>query len=97
MILGTHNATQTVAVAAGTPVTANSGVSGHPIPYPITLRAKPGSGGTLLIEYRISPTGDFVAWPAGTVSAAIVDTLNGPVDALRFTATTANGTVEIAQ
>ena len=97
MILGTHNITQAIPVTVGTPVTADAGVSGHPLPYPITLRAKPGSGGTLLVEYRISPTGDFVAWPAGTVSAPTVDTLTAPVEALRFTATTANGVVEVAQ
>lgn len=97
MILGTHNATQTVAVTVGTPVIAGSGVDSMPIPYPLTLRAAPGSGGTLLVEYRVSPTGGWVAWPAGTVSSATVYQLNGPVEALRFTAATANGTVEVAQ
>ncbi len=68
-----------------------------PIPFPLTIRAAPGSGGTMLVEYRISPTGDFVAWPAGTVSAATICNLNGPVEALKFTAAVADGVVEIAQ
>jgi len=97
VILGTHNVTQSVPVVVGTPVVAGSGVESMPIPFPLTIRAAPGVSGTMLVEYRISPTGDFVAWPAGTVSASTIYNLNGPVEALRFTAAVANGTAEIAQ
>jgi len=83
----------TVTTAAAVTYTAEQ----ETLPYPLTLRAVPGSGGTLLVEYRVSPTGDWVAWPAGTVSSATVYQLNGPVEALRFTAAVANGVVEVAQ
>lgn len=97
MILGTHNVTQAVPVVVGTPVVAGSGVESMPIPYPITIKARPGVGGTLLVEYRVDPTDDFTAWPSGTVAAATVMKLNGPVEALRFTAEVADGSVRLAQ
>lgn len=93
--LGAKNITQLLTIVVGSPQTLEA--AQYSIPYPLTLRAKPGSGGTLLVEYRISPNGDFVAWPAGTVSAATVHVLTGPVEALRFTAGVADGTIEVAQ
>jgi len=93
--VGAKNECQLFNVIVGSPLLLDA--SGYSIPYPLTIRAKPGSGGTLLIEYRISTDGDFIAWPAGTVSSAKVYVLTGPVEALRFTATTADGVVEIAQ
>ena len=93
--LGAKNATQIVAVAVGDPQTLEA--AQYSIPYPLTLKATPGAGGTLLVEYRISSVGDFVAWPAGTVSASTIYVLRGPVEALRFTAAVADGTCEVAQ
>lgn len=93
--LGAKNITQRLTGAVGTPLVLEA--AQYSIPYPLTLCVKPGAGGTLLVEYRISPGGDFVAWPAGTVSAATVQVLTGPVEALRFTAGVADGTIEVAQ
>lgn len=93
--LGAKNITQSVTVVVGTPVTLEA--AQYSIPYPITIKARPGVGGTMLVEYRVDPTDDFVAWPDGTVSAATLMKLNGPVEALRFTAAVADGTVRIAQ
>ena len=93
--LGSKNICQLFEVVAGAPLVLEA--AQYSIPYPLTVRAKPGSGGTLLVEYRITPTGDFTAWPAGTVTAATVYVLNGPVEALRLTAGVADGTAEIAQ
>ncbi len=84
--------TQMIPVVVGSPV-----VYVIPNRRSLTIRAAPGVGGTMLVEYRISPTGDFVAWPAGTVSSATIYNLNGPVEALRFTTAVANGVVEVAQ
>lgn len=95
MNLGSKNACQSFDVIVGTPLVLDS--NQYSIPYPLTIRAKPGSGGTLLIEYRISATGDFIAWPAGTVAIPTLYVINGPVEALRLTAGTANGVVETAQ
>ena len=93
--LGSKNITQAIDVIVGTPVTLEA--AQYSIPYPLTIHAQPGIGGTLLVEYRISPTGDFIAWPDGTVAVDTVYLLNGPVEALRLTALVADGTVEIAQ
>ena len=93
--VGKKNITQSVAVAVGSPVIVEA--AEFSIPYPLTVKARPGSGGTILVEYRIDPTDDFGAWPAGTVSVDTVYKLNGPVEALRFTALVANGTVRLAQ
>ncbi len=81
-------------------VTAAEAVALYPdtndtLPWPITVRAKPGGGGTLLVEYQVVPSGDWTAWPAGTVAAATVAILAGPLYALRFTAAAATGTIEL--
>lgn len=93
--LGSKNITQAIDVIVGTPVTLEA--AQYSIPYPITIKACPGVGGTLLVEYRVDPTDDFTAWPSGTVAAATVAKLNGPVEALRFTAAVADGSVRLAQ
>ena len=93
--LGSKNITQAIDVIVGTPVTLEA--AQYSIPYPITIKAKPGVGGTLLVEYRVDPTDDFDQWPAGTVSAKTVYKLNGPIEALRFTAEISDGSVSIAQ
>jgi hypothetical protein len=93
--LGAKNITQLFTVAVGTPVTLEA--AQYSIPYPLTVHAVPGVGGTILVEYRITPTGSFVAWPAGTVAASTISKLNGPVEALRFTAAVADGVVGVAQ
>ena len=67
------------------------------LPYPLTITATPGAGGTLLVEYQVAASGSWSAWPAGAVTATTIYVLNGPVYALRFTAVTASGTVDIAQ
>lgn len=95
MSLATKNICQSLTIAVGSPQTLEA--AQYSIPYPLTIHAQPGSGGTLLVEYRISPTGDFIAWPDGTVAVDTVYLLNGPVEALRLTALVADGTVEIAQ
>lgn len=63
----------------------------------VTIAAIPGSGGTLLVEYQIAPSGTWHTWAGGTVSATAIYLLTGPVYALRFTAATQPGVVEIAQ
>jgi hypothetical protein len=93
--VGKKNITQSIAVAVGSPVTVEA--AEFSIPYPLTVKARPGVGGTMFVEYRIDPTDDFSAWPAGTVSADTVYTLNGPVEALKFTAAVVDGTVRLAQ
>ncbi len=93
--LGQKNIAQLITVVVGSPQTLEA--AEFSIPYPATIFANPGAGGTLLVEYRISPDGTWIAWPAGTVTEDTVYLLNGPVEGLRFTALVADGVVELAQ
>lgn len=74
---------------------------------PFTITARPGVGGTMRVDISTSPNviqnipglpaAAWTTWAKGTVSAIDVDMLNGPVSALRFVATTADGTVEVVK
>ena len=63
----------------------------------LTLAVTPGEGGTMLVEYRLTSTSDWREWPGGAVSVYTEDSLETPVQALRFTSTLADGVVEITQ
>lgn len=82
-------------VAVGSPVTI--GPETLPLASPCSVAAIPGSSGTMLVEYQIAPGGTWFSWPGGAVSANTVYLLTGPVYAMRFTAATTAGVVEIAQ
>lgn len=64
---------------------------------PVTVAAVPGSGGTLAVDYQLASGGTWHAWPGGAVSTTTVYLLTGPVYALKFTAATQPGVVELAQ
>jgi hypothetical protein len=90
---------ETYTVTAATPVYVD--VQGYP--YPLTVTAIPGGGGTVLVEFTTTPKGAGLAgaavwheWPAGAVAASDTDALLSPVAGLRFTATVATATVEIS-
>jgi hypothetical protein len=61
----------------------------------ITVAAVPGSGGTLLVETQTAPGGQWFPWSEGVVSAATQMKLGSKVHALKFTAATAAGAVEL--
>lgn len=63
----------------------------------LTLAVTPGTNGTMLVEYRLTSSSDWKSWPGGAVSVYTEDSLETPVQALRFTAAVANGVVEITQ
>lgn len=70
--------------------------------YECTVTAIPGATGSMVVEYSTTPraAGNPAAatwsnWPAGSVTARTSDTLESPVTALRATATTAAGTLEV--
>ena len=70
---------------------------------PATVTAIPGASGTLAIAFTTTPnalanpgSATWVAWTSGTVSATTTNTLISAVVALRATATTSTGTVEIS-
>lgn len=85
-------------VPVGTPRVVDMAPFGHES----TITARPGGGGTLQIEYSTTPraAGDAAAaawqnWPLGTVAAIISDSLISPITAVRATAATADGILEI--
>ena len=85
---------KSLTVTTATPIIESSGGEWM-MNIPMTVAVIPGEGGTLAVEYQVVADGSWTAWPDGTVSAKTISVLNGPVYALRFTAATANGTVEI--
>jgi hypothetical protein len=89
---------KTYTVVVGTPKYED--VQGFP--FPLTVTAIPGDGGTMAVAYSTTPnaagstgTATWIDWPSGAVATTTSDSLLSPVAALRFTATTANGTVEV--
>lgn len=71
---------------------------------PASIAASPGQGGSLLVEYTLSPRqliendqALWHAWPAGSVTEPTVDALLTPVIAIRATAQGADGFIEIVE
>lgn len=65
----------------------------NPIAQQTTLGILPGVGGTVQLDAQVIPGG---AWyPVKTFTAAEIYSLDGRMTALRFTAATAIGAVEI--
>lgn len=69
---------------------------------PATVTAIPGASGTLVVAYSTTPAAvvspaaaTWVTWPPGTVSATTANTLLSPIVALRVSAATSTGVVEI--
>ena len=64
----------------------------------ITVAAVPGVGGTIKVETQTAPGGAWFVWDQGTagvVSVATQAKLDSKVHALKFTAATAAGSVEL--
>jgi hypothetical protein len=74
----------------------------QPFGYPATVTACPGATGSLAVEYSTTPRAAgnpagarWLNWPGGTVTGNTSDTLDSPITAVRATATTADGTLEV--
>ncbi len=74
----------------------------HGSAFPMTVTAIPGASGSLSVFYSTTNgaaqnpgSANWLAWTAGTVSANTTDGLLAPVCALKFTAATSTGTVEV--
>lgn len=80
----------TFSVTAGTPSIVT------PDMLPIEVTVVPGSGGTMLVETRTVANGTWVPWSAGATSEVRSMMFSGRCHSMRFTATGADGTVEIA-
>ena len=91
------NMSRTFLVSPGTPQTLVGGSPTAVLRPRMTVAAIPGALGTLLVEYQIAGGDTWFEWPAGAVATATIYVLTAPVHALRFTATTDYGTVEIAR
>ena len=89
-----------ITVPVGTPIVHTAASLDETLPYPLSVTVTPGGGapaGTLLVEKQTASSGVWEAWPAGAVSVTTTYVLTGPAYALRFTADTRAGTVELAQ
>lgn len=98
--VSTKNICQLFNIVAGTPLVLES--AQYSIPYPLIIRATPGAGGTITVEDRGSAAGEFHNLPLPTASPGVFSAYGcvkctGPIEALRFTATVADGIVEITQ
>lgn len=92
--------TTILTVAVGTPELLASPVASRTLAVPMTVTVIPGSGGSITVEYQTAKDGAWVPADgdlAGALAATISARLTTPVYALRFTAATATGAVEIAQ
>ncbi len=63
----------------------------------MVIGVEPGSGGSVLVEYRLNTAQAWMTSPIGTVTTYTEYVLTSKIQALRFTATTANGVVYIVQ
>jgi hypothetical protein len=82
-------------VTTAEPVVTTNGGEGYRLIVPLTVAAVPGATGTMLVEFQVVSGGEWYEWPDSVVSAKTVGKLNSAVYALRFTADTADGTVEV--
>lgn len=69
---------------------------------PVGVAVIPGAGGTMLVEYTLSPrdgvgTVTWFPWPKGNVGAASDDALTTPVTAVRISAAGAAGVAEVCE
>lgn len=87
-----------ITVVVGTPALIQTTQPRYALPPEITLIVAPGGGGTVTCEYRGSELGGWYPvsiGTAGVVSTAETVKIAEKVQALRFTAATANGTVDV--
>lgn len=94
---------ETVNVTAGSTAILYLGVEGlRLVGLPITIKARPGGGGSALVETTgededavEGATATWEAWDEGTVTTAKGATLNSLPTAVRFTATTQDAEFDI--
>ena len=72
------------------------------LPFPLSVSALPGGGGTMAVAYSTTPgaagspgTATWFNWPSGAVATSTNDILLAPSTGLRFTATAVAGAVEV--
>lgn len=78
-------------------------IAGTPLSkLPLTIAARPGGGGTVLVSYVTHERGlsdclsaPRVAWSKGAISAAAIESVPFPVVGLVLTATTSNASVDL--
>ncbi len=91
---------KTLSVGIGATVIYESAGPEMCLPVPLTVAVYPGSGGTVVVNQRVAATGEWKAisdgYLTGTLSANATAVLDGPIQALKFTAATAAATIEIA-
>ena len=94
ILIGSGRVSHRFTVAAGATEIVTASDSGSLVGLGVGL--KPGVAGTALCQYRLHADDGWKDWPGGTVDVETTDTLNGPVQALLFTATATDAVVSIA-
>ena len=64
------------------------------VPAGTALGVNPGPGGTVRVQYRISPKGQLFDWPSGPVTSQMSDVTGSPSFEIVFTALDADGFAE---
>jgi hypothetical protein len=64
------------------------------VPGGATIGVAPGEGGSMTVQYRISPNGPLRAWAPGAVTVATDEAAISPYLEMHFTATGADGLAE---
>lgn len=81
-------------VTVASPVTYRVSVFNAP---GILVALTPGAGGTIKAQYRITADSAWRDLTSGTVAVYTEELVTKPVDAIKVTAITQTGTVEISQ
>ncbi len=92
---------KTVSVSSAKPVIVSC--KDQQIVFPLSIAAHPGAGGSLLVECSLHPNADvsdspavWFPWIDGVVTTDTLGSLASPVAAIRLTAETVDGSVELA-
>jgi hypothetical protein len=64
------------------------------VPGGATIGVAPGSGGSMNVQYRISPNGPLRQWAPGSVTVDTDEATISPYLEMHFTATAADGFAE---
>jgi hypothetical protein len=88
---------------AGTVAAADGPVTIEAHHYPATIAVFPAAGATVRVQYSMSPkaaitpdASNWLAWPAGDVTAAAAQSIVAPVRAFRVTALVGSCSYEVA-
>lgn len=84
------------------PVSSYTYIDTQSYPFPLSVTAVPGASGSVTVQISTTPdaagkttAATWATWPEGTVTVTTTDVLISPVSAIRVTAATAAGALEL--